>query len=69
MHGDPRVAAKDRQIRDWLRGHGWEVIEVTVAELGDPGAMAKHFRRLAGYLGDNDLRESVRRDTSWFATD
>jgi len=69
LHGDPRVAAKDRQIRDWLRGHGWEVIEVTVAELGDPGAMAKHFRRLAGYLGDNDLRESVRRDTSWFATD
>jgi len=28
--------------------------------------MARHFRRLAGYLGINDLRDSLRSDRSWF---
>lgn len=28
--------------------------------------MSRHFRRLAGYLGANELRISLRTDTSWF---
>lgn len=66
IHGNPATAAKDREIRDWLRGHGWEVIEIAVNQLSDPGAMEQHFRRLAGYLGDRDLRDAVRADRGWF---
>ena len=28
--------------------------------------MTRHFRRLAGYLGDRDLRARLRGDQSWF---
>src|SRR5690606_38357227 len=50
LHGNPATAAKDRQIRTWLRNNGWEVIEIAVTDLDDDGAMVSHFRRLAGYL-------------------
>ena len=66
IHGNPRTAEKDRQIRDWLRNKGYEVIEIAAVELDDPGAMQRHFRRLAGYLAAPELRERVRRDTAWF---
>jgi len=66
LHGNPATAARDREIRDWLRGHGWEVIEIPVSDLADPDAMTRHFRRLAGYLGDSLLRDEVRNDRSWF---
>ena len=29
--------------------------------------MARHFRKLAGYLGANNLRDSLRTDTTWFS--
>ena len=66
IHGNPVTAAKDREIRDWLRGHGWEVMEIAVNQLDDVDAMTKHFRRLAGYLGEAELREAVKDDVSWF---
>jgi len=66
LHGNPATAERDRTIRTWLRNHGHEVIEIAVSDLGDAGAMTKHFRKLAGYLGAGDLRDAVKRDTSWF---
>jgi len=67
IHGNPATASKDRLIRDWLRGHGWEVIEIPANQLDDKDAMARHFRRLAGYLGATDLRAKVKDDDGWFA--
>jgi len=66
LHGDPATAEQDRSIRDWLRGHGYEVIEIAVSDLDDVGAMIRHFRRLAGYLDERALRDAVRDDPGWF---
>ncbi|MGO8683313.1 MAG: Zn-binding domain-containing protein [Thermoleophilia bacterium] len=66
LHGDAGTAARDREMRDWLRGHGWEVIEIAVSELTDEGAMTRYFRKLAGYLNETELRDRVRDDRSWF---
>ena len=66
LHGNPATAAKDKLIRDWLRSHGHEVIEIAVSDLGDPGKMKRHFRKLAGFLGAASVREAVSKDTSWF---
>jgi SOS-response transcriptional repressor LexA len=44
------------------------VIEIPASDLDDEGAMTRHFRKLAGYLQANELRESLRKDTSWFKT-
>jgi ATP-dependent helicase YprA (DUF1998 family) len=66
LHGNPATAAQDRRIRDWLRNNGYEVIEIAASELHDAGAMSKHFRKLAGYLGAAQLRDSLKTDTSWF---
>lgn len=59
-------AERDQRIRSWLRNQGYEVIEIAVSDLYDAGAMVRHFRKLAGYLGARDLREALRADTSWF---
>ena len=66
LHGNAETAEKDRVIRTWLRNSGYEVIEITANELDDEGAMVRHFRRLANYLGMRDLRNRVRDDRSWF---
>jgi SOS-response transcriptional repressor LexA len=66
LHGNPSTAEKDRRIRDWLRGHGYEVIEIAVSDLDDVGAMTRHFRRLAGFLDEKELRDAVRDDSGWF---
>ena len=66
LHGNPETAARDREIRAWLRGHGYEVIEIATHELDDEDAMVRHFRRLARYLGKPDLRSRVDGDRSWF---
>ena len=67
IHGNPETAEKDRTIRDWLRNHEYEVIEIAANQLGDRGAMIRHFRRLAGYLNRPELRKRVRDDDSWFS--
>ncbi|MCL4079469.1 DEAD/DEAH box helicase [Coriobacteriia bacterium Es71-Z0120] len=66
IHGDPRRAAQDREIRDWLRNNGWDVIEIAASDLFDEAKMASHFRRLARYLGDARLSDTLREDHSWF---
>ena len=68
LHGNPATAEKDREIRSWLRNHGYEVIEIAVNRLNDEDAMVRHFRRLAGHLGRQDLRGKVKTDRSWFRT-
>jgi hypothetical protein len=42
------------------------VIEIAVSDLFDREAMTRHFRKLAIYLGANDIRSSLKNDTSWF---
>ena len=66
LHGNPETAERDREIRTWLRNHGFEVIEITAHDLDDEEAMVRHFRRLAGYLAMRDVRSRVRADRSWF---
>jgi len=66
LHGHPATAERDRLIRDWLRNHGYEVIEIAVSDLHDQGAMTRHFCRLAGYLGAKDLKSRMKDDPSWF---
>ena len=68
LHGKPETAERDRNIRSWLRNHGYEVIEISVNELDDEDAMVRHFRRLANYLGMSDVRDRIRNDRSWFHT-
>ena len=66
LHGSPVTAAKDREIRDWLRGHGYDVIEIAASDLDDWGAMTRYFRKLAGYLRDDALRTRIKEDDAWF---
>ncbi len=66
IHGNAETAEQDRLIRSWLRNNGYEVIEIAVSNLNDEGAMVRHFRKLASYLGGNDLRQALREDRSWF---
>ena len=66
LHGDPETAERDRDIRTWLRNHGYDVIEIAAHDLDDEDAMVRHFRRLAGYLSMRDVRNRVREDRSWF---
>ena len=68
LHGNPARAEHDRQIRDWLRNNGYEVIEIAVSDLTDEAAMVRHFRKLAGYLNKPELRERLRADTRWYHT-
>ena len=67
LHGNPKTAERDREMRNWLRNNGYEVIEIAESDLYDEGAMVRHFRKLAGYLRADDLRNSVRADTKWFS--
>jgi len=66
LHGNPQTAERDREIRTWLRNHGYDVIEIAATDLGDEEAMVRHFRKLAGYLGEREIRRRVRDDRSWF---
>jgi hypothetical protein len=67
LHGRPDTAEHDQLIRTWLRNNGYEVIEIAASDLDDSGAMTRHFRRLAGYLGAHELRDKLKTNTSWFA--
>ena len=69
IHGNPDTARKDRAIRTWLRGSDYEVIEIPANELDDEDAMARHFRRLANYLGRGRMGRSLAKDRSWFTND
>ena len=66
LHGNPETAERDRDIRSWLRNHGYDVIEIAANELDDEDAMVRHFRRLARNLNLSDLRRRLLKDRSWF---
>ena len=66
IHGKTATAETDREIRSWLRGNGYEVIEIAASDLDDEGKMVRHFRKLAGYMQDKLLRQAVKQDSSWF---
>ena len=66
LHGNPNTAAQDLQIRSWLRSDGWEVLEIAATDLHDHDAMARHFRRLAGYLDNRELRQRIGENDAWF---
>lgn len=66
IHGNPATAEKDQAIRSWLRNNGFEVIEIAASHLDDEGKMERHFRKLAGYLQDPELRHRIRADKGWF---
>jgi ATP-dependent helicase YprA (DUF1998 family)/SOS-response transcriptional repressor LexA len=67
LHGNPETAAHDHEIRTWLRNNGYEVIEIVANDLYDAGAMTQHFRKLAGYLREDHIRDRLRDDDTWFA--
>jgi hypothetical protein len=67
IHGNAETANKDREIRDWLRSNGYQVICITVVELADINAMRSAFRRLAKYLSGRDLAERIAGDLSWYS--
>lgn len=66
LHGKPETAEKDYRIRTWLRNNGYDVIEIAASDLDDAGAMTRHFRKLAGYLREDRLRDALRTNTRWF---
>ena len=66
LHGNPETAERDREIRTWLRNGDYDVIEVAANELHDHGAMTRHFRKLARYLGMRETQRRLRDDPSWF---
>ena len=66
LHGNPETAEQDREIREWLRNSGYDVIEIAATDLDDRDAMTRHFRRLTQYLGIRDTRSRLRSDPSWF---
>lgn len=66
IHGNPVTAARDQEIRNWLRHNGYEVIEIAASELHDEDAMIGHFRRLAGYLREDAIRRGIQHDRAWF---
>ncbi len=66
LHGDPAIAARDREIRSWLRNNGYQVIEMTRLELDDRSAMIRHFKKLARHLEGKELARKIEEDSSWF---
>ena len=66
IHGNPETAARDQEIRAWLRNSSYTVIEIAASQLDDLRAMRRHFRKLAQNLGQKDVRNRVSEDDSWF---
>ncbi len=67
LHGNAERAAKDSEIRDWLRYHGYEVLAIPANDLDDVTAMARHFLRLSTYLGKRHYGRRLAEDRSWFS--
>ena len=55
LHGDPKVAQKDRILRDAIEFDGYKVIVVQSRELNDPQAVRLHLRNIAQAMGQGDL--------------
>ncbi len=66
IHGNPQIATRDHEIRDWLRNNGYQVAELTAVELDDKNAMVRCFKRIAHYLDGRELAQRLGSDTTWF---
>ena len=66
LHGNPKTAARDNEIRSWLRNNGYNVFAITALDLDDRGAMVQHFKRLARYLEGKGLAREISSNDSWF---
>lgn len=66
LHGDPRTAEKDAEIRSWLRNNGFQVLEISAVDLTDRGAMIRHFKRLARFLSGKEMANRIGEETGWF---
>jgi hypothetical protein len=63
IHGNPKTSERDRLIRGWLSNNGYDVLEIAYTELDDKEAMRRKFRKLAGYLQLNEIRENLRNNS------
>jgi hypothetical protein len=66
LHGNPERQKRDRRIREELRNRGYEVVEITHAQLFDRDAMAQHFFRIGRLLLGKDSARRVKEDLAWF---
>ena len=57
LHGDPKVAQKDRILRDAIEFDGYKVVVVQSRDLNDPQAVRLHLRNIAQAMGRGDLVE------------
>lgn len=66
LHGNPERQKRDRRIREELRNRGYEVVEITQAQLFDRDAMAQHFFRIGRLLLGKESARRVKVDLKWF---
>ena len=66
LHGNPERQLRDRRIREELRNRGYEVIEITNAQLFDRDAMAQHFFRIGRFLLGKEEARRLKDETTWF---
>ncbi|MEX1026508.1 MAG: DEAD/DEAH box helicase [Candidatus Paceibacterota bacterium] len=59
IHGNASTAATDSEIRAWLRGKGYHVLEITRVDLDDAGAMRRHFKKLGRLLVGREFARSL----------
>ena len=62
-----RRQKRDRRIREELRNRGYEIVEITHAQLFDRDAMAQRFYRIGRLLLGKDSARRVKVDLAWFA--
>jgi len=68
LHGNPERQKRDRRIREELRNRGYEVVEITHAELFDRDAMSQYFHRIGRLLLGKETAKRLREDDAWFIT-
>jgi ATP-dependent helicase YprA (DUF1998 family) len=65
LHGRPETRSRDLEIREALRNHGYEVVEIQFGQLTDPDAMRQHFFHIGRFLLGKDAAQRIRNDSSW----
>jgi len=58
------LQARECEIRDWLRGREYDVIEIAMNDLDDAKKMTVHFRKRAGCIQEIGQRARANKDTS-----
>jgi hypothetical protein len=66
LHGNPEREKRDRRIREELRNLGYEVVEISYAQLFDRDAMAQYFYRIGRLLLGKEPAKRLKDDGAWF---